>query len=358
MGVVARYPIFTENAGILRMATKRKMLFRRALVGLTGLVTCVWLGGQAGDRMTREEYIDTYSELAMREMLRAGIPASIKLAQACLESDNGNSRLAVRANNHFGIKCHDWNGKRIFQDDDERRECFRSYPSIYDSYMDHSEFLTTRSRYAGLFELPPDDYKRWSHGLKKAGYATAPHYATTLIRIIEENELHRFDQMVMDGSFDFSMDSASLASGRGYGTTRQVLTKNRIEYVIVQPGDTPESLRDELDLYPNEIFRYNNLPKDAGLEPGEIIYLQPKRRKAERGNEVHVAEEGETMREISQMYGVKLKHLYRMNLLEEGAEPQAGQQINLRRRKREPLLNLEPSDPEPSGEQMRFIFEE
>ncbi|MEA3461455.1 MAG: glucosaminidase domain-containing protein, partial [Bacteroidota bacterium] len=115
-----------------------------------------------GQKNTREEYISDFSDLAMREMVRVGIPASITLAQGCLESNNGNSTLAVRGNNHFGIKCHDWTGKKIYHDDDRRKECFRSYPSAYDSYMDHSEFLTTKSRYASLFELSPHDYRGWA----------------------------------------------------------------------------------------------------------------------------------------------------------------------------------------------------
>jgi hypothetical protein len=327
------------------------------LVVWVGLLASTFLQAQVGEKMTRDEYVSTYSELAMREMIRTGIPASIKLAQACLESNNGNSRLALRANNHFGIKCHDWEGKRIYQDDDERRECFRSYPSAYDSYMDHSDFLSGRSRYASLFDLPPDDYKRWAHGLKQAGYATAPNYAALLIRIIEELELFRFDRMVMSGSFDSLVDS-SLPEGHSSGGPREVRTNNGIEYVIVQPGDTPESLRNRLDLYPNEIFRYNDLPKGASLVPGDIIYLQPKRRKAARGNEIHVVQEGESMRDISQSYGVRMKNLYLMNQMDEGREPRPGDQLNLRRKKHEPFLKLEPSDPDPPEEEMRFIFEE
>jgi flagellum-specific peptidoglycan hydrolase FlgJ len=147
------------------------------------LVLNLW--GQNKRKITRSEYIETYKGLAMTEMRRTGIPASITLAQGILESGNGNSTLAVKANNHFGIKCHDWNGPSIKQDDDRKNECFRKYRNPEKSYKDHSDFLTGRSRYAFLFDLKPDDYKAWARGLKKAGYATSSSYASALIKIIE-----------------------------------------------------------------------------------------------------------------------------------------------------------------------------
>jgi len=308
-----------------------------------------------GQNNTREQYISEFSDLAMREMARVGIPASITLAQGCLESDNGNSRLAVKGNNHFGIKCHDWSGKKIYHDDDRRRECFRSYGSAYDSYMDHSDFLTTKPRYAPLFEISPHDYRGWAKGLKKAGYATANNYATLLIRIIEDHELYRYDLMVLNGSLD-GIDTMTFRAETA-GIRRTVLMNNRIEYVLAEPGDTPESLRAELGLYKNEIYRYNNLYKGAKLEPGSMIYLQPKRRKAALGNEIHVVEEGQTMYDISQIYGVKLKHLYRMNHMMEGEQPLEGTEIYLRRKKREPLLKLEPGIEDYEEEEMQFRFD-
>ena len=152
---------------------------------------------QNGRKMTRKEYIDTYKELAMREMVNTRIPASITLAQGILESGDGNSTLARKANNHFGIKCHDWKGKRVKYDDDKRNECFRKYKSVEESYKDHSEFLSTRYRYAFLFDYEQYDYKAWAKGLKKAGYATSPTYSKALIKLIEENELYVYDQQVL-----------------------------------------------------------------------------------------------------------------------------------------------------------------
>ena len=331
---------------------------RRLFVAVLAIFSSTWcLAGQGPSGLSREAYINTYAELAMKEMARVGIPASITLAQGCLESNNGNSTLAVNGNNHFGIKCHEWTGKKIYHDDDKRNECFRAYASAYESYMDHSLFLTTKQRYAFLFELKLHDYRGWARGLKKAGYATAPNYANLLIKIIEDNELYRYDLLVLEGGLGNGTDSTSHLTDHGYTTTREILMNNRIEYVVVQPGDTPESIRAELDLYQNEIYRYNNLYRGERLEPGQVIYLQPKRRKAARGNEIHVVESGETMYDISQIYGVKLKYLYRRNLMTEGEQPLEGTEIYLRRKKRVPLLKLEPVEEPVDEEEMRFQFD-
>ena len=330
---------------------------KRILWITLGLVLHFAVHGQRGAKMIREAYISTYSELAMKEMARVGIPASITLAQGCLESNNGNSTLAVKGNNHFGIKCHEWTGKTLNHDDDSRNECFRAYTSAYESYKDHSQFLTTKPRYAELFELNTHDYRGWAKGLKKAGYATASSYSTSLIRIIEENELYRFDLLVLEGGMGDGTDTTSHLTDHGYKTTRDIMVNNGIEYVLVQPGDDPESLREELDLYKNELYKYNNLYRGTKLEPGLIIYLQPKRRKAARGNEIHVVESGQTMFDISQIYGVKLKSLYQRNLMAEGEQPFEGTEIYLRRKKREPILKLEPIEEPREEDQMQFKFE-
>jgi len=325
-------------------------------MGICLLVISGGLYGQRNPSLTRDDYITTYSDLAMREMIRAGIPASITLAQACLESDNGNSRLARTGNNHFGIKCHEWTGRMMYHDDDARGECFRSYESPYQSFIDHSEFLTTKPRYASLFELPLHDYRGWAKGLKKAGYATAPNYADLLIQIIEDNQLYRYDLLVLEGGLDAGADTTLSLAFHDDEARRDVMVNNRVEYIIAQPGDTPESVRREMDLYANEIYRYNNLYRGASFEPGQMIYLQPKRRKAARGNEFHTVQEGETMYDISQIYGVKLKHLYRMNRMSEGAQPLTGTRIFLRRKRPEPIERPE-RVPEPEGEEMmRFEF--
>ncbi|MCF8225414.1 MAG: glucosaminidase domain-containing protein [Bacteroidales bacterium] len=299
----------------------------RGKVIITSIALFLYTSSKAQERISREEYIETYAELAMNNMRNTGIPASITLAQGCLESDNGNSRLARKANNHFGIKCHDWEGKRIYHNDDEKNECFRKYGNPGQSYDDHSLFITTTPRYQFLFELKPDDYKGWARGLKNAGYATSRKYADLLIGIIEDNELYAYDEMVLSG--DYKPGKARERAGAG--PSRQVLQNNRIDYIIVETGDTPASLRKEFDLYPFEIFRYNDLERGETPEPGTIIYLQPKRFKAAKGNEIHIVEENQTMRDISQKYGIRLNRLYRLNNLDKGTKVEPGTEIWLRR---------------------------
>ena len=148
-----------------------------------------------------EEYIQRYKHIAMAEMRTSGIPASIKMAQAILESGFGNSELAVNANNHFGIKCHGWPGLTYTFTDDEPDECFRRYSDPIDSFYDHTEFLTGRPRYAFLFDLDIMDYKAWAHGLSQAGYATNPRYPEQLINLIRRENLYRLDRKAMDESF-------------------------------------------------------------------------------------------------------------------------------------------------------------
>jgi LysM repeat protein len=282
------------------------------------------------------EYINQYKDLAIREMRKTGIPASITLAQGMLESNYGNSTLATEANNHFGIKCHSsWRGKKIYHDDDRRNECFRKYDNPYESYRDHSVFLTDSRRYNFLFDYKPTDYKAWARGLKKAGYATSPTYAEKLIQLIERYKLYKYDagpssNVAYGGSSSElgNVDNFKISSGG-----HSVQNRNRIDYIIVKEGDTYESLTEELELMPWEIRKYNELEKDAKLRPGQIIYLQPKRNKAARGYDVHIVKEGDTMHSISQMYGVKMEKLYQKNHIDEGEEPEPGTKIYLRKDK-------------------------
>lgn len=301
---------------------------------LTGIfVTGKLLLSQSSDRMTRTEYFEAYKDMAMEEMHRSGIPASITLAQGALESGDGNSSLARRANNHFGIKCHeDWNGKKVYQDDDAKDECFRKYPSVEDSYRDHSDYLKAKSRYAFLFELDIADYKGWAKGLKKAGYATSSSYAESLIRIIEEFGLQQYDQM------GATAHTSRKKPGRLHpsGSSRSVSLRNRVKYVVAKPGDTYESLTVEFGKLDWEIPDYNDAQAGDSLTPGEVVFLQPKRNKAEAGKNEHVVKAGETMLSISQLYAVKLSGLYRMNLLKPGTEPEAGISLQLRKALKRP----------------------
>lgn len=286
----------------------------------------------------RKTYINNYAELAVREMNRSGIPASITLAQALLESDNGNSTLAQKANNHFGIKCHNsWKGGKVYHDDDKRNECFRKYNSVYDSYRDRSDFIVRGQRYASLFDIKPTDYKAWARGLQKAGYATSRTYASMLVKIIEDNQLYVFDRggSLSDISDDYVSDTeevvlADVDNFKIYTEKHQVYSKNRIDYIVVKGGDTFKSITEEFGMLPWELYKYNEIDEDQKLHEGQILYIQPKRNRAEHGFDFHEVKEGETMYSISQMYGVKVNKLYEKNLMDEGTEPNVGQKLWLR----------------------------
>ncbi len=318
---------------------------------------------------TRQDYINKYSDIAIREMNRSGIPASITLAQAVLESGNGNSTLARSSNNHFGIKCHsDWKGKTFTWDDDRKNECFRKYNSVEESYRDHSDFLRNKARYSFLFELDQIDYKGWSKGLKKAGYATNPKYAQLLIDIIETNDLTIYDtgkapkkkektivpvqstvlptfseatppsssSTAEDPDNKTQTESTFYAESEGEfvvhtGTgARQIKKINKVDYIITRSGDTFESLAEEYQLLKVEIIKYNELSEDTNLHPGMVIYLQPKRNQAEKGIMFHMAGDNETMRDIGQKYAVRTRKLYEMNEMKAGQNPSSGQKIRLR----------------------------
>ena len=296
-------------------------------------ILLIFAQGQAGSKdFTREEYISKYMSWAVEEMIRSGIPASITLAQGMLESNNGNSTLAVQGNNHFGIKCHDWKGKKIHHDDDKRHECFRKYKSARESYTDHTNFLMNSPRYSLLFELDHTDYKGWAKGLKKAGYATSPQYAELLIRIIEENRLDRLDEgKRIRPDREEPLEQADIEDFNISIAQRKILVRNRIDYIIVREGDTYQSITRELDLMPFELASYNEIERNAKLFEGQELYLQPKRGKASVEFPYHTVEEGETMYRISQMYGIKLKKLYQKNHMKAGEEPAPGTILSLRK---------------------------
>jgi LysM repeat protein len=297
-----------------------------------------------------QEYINSYKGLAVSEMNRTGIPASITLAQGIIESDCGRSPLARDANNHFGIKCHDdWTGPTVHHDDNTRNECFRKYGRAADSYYDHSDFLRSVPRYKFLFSYSSSDYKAWAVGLRKAGYATNPDYSNMLIRTIEENNLAQFDRVIIapdqisshniaprdpvkiqaaDSSAKKVIQQTSVMSVMA--RPQRVMENNRIQYIIVRDGDTREKLENEFQLLRWELPKYNDLKGDFPIVAGQILYLQPKRDKAEAGQEYYNAVEGDTMYLISQKYGIKLKRLYEMNRMEEGTEPEPGRRIWLR----------------------------
>lgn len=320
------------------------------------------------DRSPQEIYVEQFASLAVEEMYRSGVPASITLAQGLLESRYGLSELAVKGNNHFGIKCHNnWKGKKMYYDDDRKGECFRKYPSPEQSYRDHSDFLRYRDRYKFLFDYKITDYKSWAHGLKKAGYATDPAYASKLIRIIEDYKLYEYDRK--SASFARSYRRAKSPSSHKkerkekapkvvipdvipeppsqidvserltdeqrqdfhFSMSRQIYTRNGVPFVKAMEGETYAAIAASNNLFLREILRFNDLDAEKPLSPGTEVYLKQKKGQAVKGLEKHVVEEGETMRSIAQRYGVRMKNLYKINGMADTDVPREGDILKLRK---------------------------
>ena len=302
----------------------------------------------------RSRYIAKYKDIAVEQMLSSGVPASITLAQGCLESGNGTSKLATQANNHFGIKCRGWNGPSILHDDDLKGECFRSYSSAEQSFQDHSDFLRYNDRYGFLFDLDPEDYKAWARGLKKAGYATDPAYPEKLIKIIEDYELYRYDK-VSSATSDGRREALSLPPSpsrlersseveaplhfkpRSVGSVTIDYTfyeRHGVLYIVANGTETYASLARQFNLFRREIMRYNDVKRDGVIPAGKIVYLQAKRNQSTKDLAKHVVAEGETMASISQRFAVKLKNLYKFNNMKPGSEPAPGSIISLRKEKK------------------------
>ena len=267
-----------------------------------------------------DTYTRKHAPMAQDQMRRYNMPASITLAQALLESGAGRGRLATAANNHFGIKCHDWRGPSILQDDDARNECFRKYESPSQSFEDHSLFLTRGARYRSLFDLDIRDYKGWAKGLQRAGYATDQGYANKLIKLIEDYQLYLYDN-VKKGRVVAVSESTS---------THNVYRSNGIIYVIARRGDTFESIAKEFDFNKKRLANYNELPYDAPLASGDVVYLEKKQKKAAEKFPAHEIQTGESMHSISQMYGVRMKYLYKINKKDKEYIPMEGDVLRLR----------------------------
>lgn len=288
---------------------------------------------------SRKQFIHKYKNIAIREMERTGIPASITLAQGILESGCGESELAIQANNHFGIKCHEWEGATYTMDDDERDECFRKYKNAEQSWIDHSEFLTSRPRYAGLFSLKTTDYKAWAKGLKAAGYATNPQYAEMLIKIIEEEELYKYDRLIKhpNGStptitveeFAESVSSQPRPGNVSYRNREEM--RNGIICIEAIPGDTFYKIANYYGIKLKKLLQYND-KTDSNLQAGQLIYLKKKKSKAARGYEFHRVKAGENLYDIAQKYGVRLKNLTHYNYLSSDSPLTEGEKIFLRKK--------------------------
>lgn len=274
------------------------------------------LGFAQPSKISTEQYVIKYKDYAIAEMYRTGVPASITLAQGILESQNGNSRLAREANNHFGIKCKTgWTGKTITANDDAEGECFRAYDSDLESYKDHSNFLRENWRYSECFKLERTDYIAWAEGLRKAGYATNPKYNTLITGIVDRYNLHQYDLAPMPDGV----------------VPEYEMKNNQIPVVFAQEGETVELIAQKNDIDSKQIYRYNDLPKGTPIEPGDILYLKPKRKK---GSEpYHVVQEGENMHDLSQLYGIKLKQLYKKNNVGKDEEVTPGTKLYLQKKR-------------------------
>lgn len=311
--------------------------------------------------ITKNEYVDMWSRTAMDDMILFKIPASITLAQGILESASGNSDLAKLANNHFGIKCHNWTGEKMFKDDDTKNECFRKYNSAELSFKDHSEFLTGSKRYSNLFSLEMNDYKSWARGLKEAGYATNPKYPTLLIDLIEALELYKYDELILNNpnksanvlvkkhtntqtnSTNSSTNQSSKVKETNHkqnktqeveiviGKTRETfLHDNRVKYVIAKKGDTYYKIAEEFSMTLGQIQKYNDVNNGNGIiKEGDIINIFPKLAKGK--NDLTSYSEDLTILQIAQREGIKVKSLMKLNNLSSPNEViKKGQKVTLR----------------------------
>ena len=273
-----------------------------------------------------EAYISKYSDLAIEHQKKYKIPASITLSQGLLESGAGQSSLARQSNNHFGIKCHsDWRGGPVYHDDDLRGECFRKYDQVEDSYTDHSKFIAFRPRYSVLFDLDLKDYKGWAKGLQQCGYATDRAYANKLIKVIEDYELYRFD------SHKGTRKQETPQQNKNASTELMPIYKTHgLIYVIARANDSFESIAQNLGFKEKELRKYNEVPEEFPLQPGDIVYLEKKKKKADKPYYDHVVQIGESMHSISQHYGVRLKSLYKLNKKDMEYIPAEGDVLKLR----------------------------
>ena len=275
-------------------------------------------------------YIKQYAPLAVQQMKQHNVPASITLAQGLLESGAGLSKLARESNNHFGIKCGvGWRGRSVRANDDAPNECFRAYRKVEDSYQDHSLFLVGNQRYSSLFSLKKTDYKGWAKGLKKAGYATDPSYANKLITIIETYDLYKYDTDGMSKR-EAKKWQKLLKKKPWLANPHEVKIANGLAYVVAREGDTFRLLGGEFDISWKKLPKYNDLQRDYTLEEGDIIYLKEKNKKTVADVIYHVVREGDSMHTISQVYGVRLKTLYKLNKMAEDHIPEVGERVWLK----------------------------
>ncbi len=307
--------------------------------------------GTAGAQtISIEEYIKIYKDIAIQEMIRTGVPASITIAQGIVETENGNSKLVKKSNNHFGIKCKEtWTGPSVSHDDDAPGECFRKYGSAEESYVDHSNFLKTRKHYSFLFDLDPADYKAWAYGLKKAGYATNPRYPEMLIKYIETYSLNDYSLAAL-GKKKVNETGTTVALAEAKPLVQEpvkqepvkqqpVVTKPAVNYPVGEfkinetrvmyaaKGVSFLSIAQQFNVPLKWLYDFNDLKETEAVEKDQLIYLQRKRKVGL--HEFHIVAEGETLYDIAQTEGIRLDALQQYNLLQTNQQPAVGEQLYL-----------------------------
>jgi LysM repeat protein len=361
----------------------KKLIRKNLCFGLFVLI--VFANQSVAQDMYREsilEYIETYAPIAIREMNRTGFPASIKIAQGIHESGAGKSMLVKKSNNHFGLKCKSsWTGGKVYHDDDERGECFRQYEQAEESYEDHSNYLKSQERYASLFELDPNDYEGWAWGLKKAGYATSPVYAQTLIKYIETYQLNVLNDYAAEEEQDepdlstyftalneskqvnpaikkptvsgpaideersetvgsaknaantsstskntVNSNKATTKSKANYGSIFKI---NGLKVIEAEKGTSLLSIAKDKRIQLSALLAFNDLASSTTtLKQDQLIFLQAKKKTGKK--EFHKVRKGESLYEISQLEGIKFSSLLKLNKLKKGMEPKIGQQLSLK----------------------------
>lgn len=293
-----------------------------------------------GQKITPQQYIDQYKDLAIREMKRMGVPAAITLAQGILETESGNSDLLMKSNNHFGIKCKSsWTAGSVSHDDDAPGECFRMYKDAEESYRDHSNFLRGNNRYAFLFKLDPTDYKGWAYGLRKAGYATNPKYPEILIRHIETYNLEQYSQdgagdvPVFDASkytddTDVAMPADESKIDVAATTQPDRLSINGSRALFASKGTSLLAIATQNNISLSKLLAINDLTKDGLLEKDQFIFLEKKQKEGNKN--FYVAESGETLYDIAQKNGILLQSLCDFNGLSENDKVAAGTKLYLK----------------------------
>jgi len=303
-------------------------LFMKRLLLYFALLLCTITSMAQRRNSAYEDYINRYKDIAIEQMMKHHIPASITLAQGLLESGAGKSLLTVSSNNHFGIKCHnEWTGRRFYKDDDIKDDCFRVYDNARESFEDHSKFLL-RPRYQSLFSLKITDYKGWARGLKACGYATNPQYADKLIGLIELYGLYEYDYAK---KYDKFIATHSGANTSGHYANHRIYYRNKNYYLVANGGETFKSLAEEVGVSYRKLAKYNERDKKDVLSKGDIIYMEKKRSKAEKmyKNQPHVVRANESLYDIAQLYGIRLKYLYKKNGLPLDYVPRPGDRLRV-----------------------------